>query len=72
MEIPIFLLLVVAYKIHKHGFKISKWGPERSCDLSGAVKVTSEQRKGRLVFPEKGVSAENGMAFIKWIWVWMK
>jgi amino acid transporter len=71
-QIPIFILLVVGYKIHKHGFKISKWGPERSCDLSGCVKAASEKRKGRLVFPDKGLTKENWITFIKWIWVWVK
>ncbi|KIM93692.1 hypothetical protein OIDMADRAFT_173067 [Oidiodendron maius Zn] len=69
---PIFVLLVVGYKIHRHGFRISKWGPERSCDLSGCVQATGEKRKGRLVFPDKGITRENTTAFIEWIWVWVK
>jgi yeast amino acid transporter len=60
------------FKIQKHGFKISKWGPEKSGDLSGAILASSENRKGRLKFPEEGLTKENTKAFIIWLWAWIK
>jgi amino acid transporter len=65
-------LLIVAYKIRRHGFNFSQWGPERSKDLRNCVQVSSDKRKGRLEFPDKGVTAENGKRFLEWIWVWTK
>jgi amino acid transporter len=73
-QIPIFISLVVGYKIGKHGFHVSQWGPERSCDLSGAIQA-SEKRVGRLEFPDQGLwglSFNNVVIFLRWIWVWMK
>ena len=71
-QIPVFIALIAGYKIHKHGFKISKWGPERSCNLNGCIQVTGEKRKGRLVFPDRGFTKENWLTFTNWIWVWIK
>ncbi|KAI1913774.1 hypothetical protein LOZ53_002226 [Ophidiomyces ophidiicola] len=70
--VPVYVLLIIGYKIKRHGFKFSQWGPERSNDLSNAVQVTSEKRKGRLEFPDKGFTSENFRTFFRWIWVWMK
>jgi len=70
-QIPIFITLVLSYKIGRHGLHISRWGPERSCDLSGAIQA-SENRVGRLKFLDKGITMGNVVAFVKWIWVWMK
>ncbi|KIM96928.1 hypothetical protein OIDMADRAFT_169710 [Oidiodendron maius Zn] len=72
IAVPLFIVLIAGYKIHKHGFKISKWGPERSCNLSGCIQVTGEKRKGRLVFPDRGFTKENWLTFTNWIWVWIK
>jgi amino acid transporter len=70
--IPVFILLILGYKIRKHGFRISQWGPERSNDLRNTIQAASETRKGRLEFPDDGFTKENGRKFLKWIWVWMK
>ncbi|KAH8586175.1 proline-specific permease [Bisporella sp. PMI_857] len=70
--IAIFICLILSYKIHKYSVKFFHWGPERSCDLSGAIQAASGKRKGRLEFPDWGFTRENVRAFIKWIWVWTK
>lgn len=72
MQVPVFILLIIGYKLRKHGFNISKWGPERSNDLRNTVQVASETRKGRLEFPNDGLTKENTITFVNWIWVWMK
>ncbi|PGH11512.1 hypothetical protein AJ80_07078 [Polytolypa hystricis UAMH7299] len=71
--LPVFILLVVGYKISKHGFKFSQWGPERSNDLRNCVQVTSEKRKGRLELPDESIfTKDNTLTFMHWVWVWMK
>ena len=71
-QVPVFILLIVGYKIRKHGFKISQWGPERSDDLRNSVQASNEKRKGRLELPDEGLSRDNLRTFINWVWVWMK
>ncbi|TAQ89173.1 hypothetical protein B7494_g2498 [Chlorociboria aeruginascens] len=70
--IPVFILLILGYKLRKHGFRISQWGPERSNDLRNAIQVGSETRKGRLEFLDDGFSKDNVRTFFAWVWVWMK
>jgi amino acid transporter len=72
ISIPVFVLLIVSYKIRRHGFNFSQWGPERSKDLRNCVQVSSNKRKGRLEFPHPGLTVENGKRFLEWIWVWTK
>ncbi|KAF7158163.1 hypothetical protein CNMCM5623_002829 [Aspergillus felis] len=72
ISIPVFILLIVFYKIRRHGFNFSQWGPERSKDLRNCVQVSSNRRKGRLEFPQPGLTVENGKRFLEWIWVWTK
>lgn len=72
ISVPVFILLILGYKIRKHGFRISRWGPERSNDLRNAIQAGSEIRKGRLELPDDGFTKENWLTFLKWIWVWMK
>lgn len=72
LQIPVFIFLVLGYKIKKHGFRVSHWGPERSCDLRNTIQANSEKRKGRLEFPDNGFTKENTRTFVEWIWVWMK
>ncbi|KAL3422348.1 amino acid permease [Phlyctema vagabunda] len=69
---PVFILLIVGYKIRKHGFKVSHWGPERSEDLRNTVQVASAKRKGRLEFPDHGFTRGNVHTFFRWVWVWTK
>ena len=69
---PVFILLILGYKIRKHGFKLYDWGPERSNDLRNAIQAGSDIRKGRLELPDDGFTKENGVTFLKWLWVWMK
>lgn len=71
-QVPVFLLLLLGYKIRKHGLAFSQWGPERSNDLRNTVQAASEIRKGRLEFPDEGLTKRNGRMFLDWIWVWMK
>ncbi|KAK3385885.1 proline-specific permease [Podospora didyma] len=73
INIPIFLALLLGYKIKKHGFRISAWGPERSNDLSNAVQATSPNRKGRLEFPDDALFTKDNLRFFAgWVWVWLK
>jgi amino acid transporter len=72
IQVPVFILLIIGYKLRKHGIKLQNWWPERSNDLRNTVQVTSETRKGRLEFPDHGLTAENGRTFAKWLWVWIK
>ncbi|OAX81601.1 hypothetical protein ACJ72_04055 [Emergomyces africanus] len=71
-QVPVFFLLIIGYKLSKHGLNFSQWGPERSNDLRNCVQVTSEKRKGRLHFPDEGLTKYNLQEFIHWIWVWTK
>ncbi|RDW92329.1 proline-specific permease [Coleophoma crateriformis] len=70
--IPVFFLLILGYKIRKHGFNISHWGAERSDDLRNTVQVASVKRKGRLEFLDEGFTMDNAREFIAWLWVWVK
>lgn len=67
-----FIILVVGYKLRRHGLHFSHWGPERSNDLSNAVQASSKQRRGRLEFPDDGFTKDNFASFVHWLWVWMK
>jgi yeast amino acid transporter len=71
-QIPVFMLIIVGYKIYRHGFRISQWGPERSNDLSNAIRAASDVRKGRLEFPDSGFTKENRRKFLNWAWAWIK
>lgn len=67
------MLLIIGYKIRNHGFRFSEWGAERSEDIGNTVQVTTVRRKGRLEFPdEEYITKDNGMAFVRWLWEWMK
>lgn len=70
--IPVFIILIVGYKLRRHGFRFRLWGPERSNDLRNTIQASSEKRKGKLEFPESGFTRENGRTFIDWMWVWLK
>lgn len=72
ISVPVFILLLVGYKIRRHGFEFSKWGPERSNDLRNTVQTASEKRKGRLEFEDEGLTRRNGREFLNWILVWLK
>ncbi|OOQ84427.1 proline-specific permease [Penicillium brasilianum] len=72
ISIPVFFLLVVCYKIRRHGFRFSQWGPERSKDLRNCVQVSSDKRKGRLELSDPVFSFENVKRFGMWLWVWTK
>ncbi|KAL5324908.1 hypothetical protein ACEPPN_006027 [Leptodophora sp. 'Broadleaf-Isolate-01'] len=70
--IPVFILLILGYKIRRHGFRFHQWGPERSNDLRNTIQASSETRKGKLEFPDNGFTKDNGRIFVNWIWVWLK
>jgi len=72
ISLPVFLLLILVYKIRKHGFRLSDWGPEKSNDLSNTIQAASATRKGRLEFSDDGLAREHLRTFANWIWVWMK
>ncbi|TGO90109.1 hypothetical protein BPOR_0079g00220 [Botrytis porri] len=72
VSVPVFILLIIGYKINKHGLKIRNWGPERSNDLRNTIQAASEKRKGRLEFPDQGISMENFKTWAHWIWVWTR
>ena len=67
-----FIFLIIGYKINKHGLKIRNWGPERSNDLRNTIQAASEKRKGRLEFPDEGISMENFKTWAHWMWVWTR
>ncbi len=72
IQLPTFLILIVGYNLRKHGLRIRDWWTDKSGDLSNTVQATSLKRKGRLEFPDNGVTRENLLAIVEWIWVWMK
>jgi amino acid transporter len=72
ISFPIFVALILGYKIKKHGFRVYDWGPERSNDLRNTIQAPSEKRKGRLEFPDNGFTKENGRTLLEWLWVWIK
>ncbi|KAJ4291493.1 hypothetical protein N0V88_006090 [Collariella sp. IMI 366227] len=55
-----------------HGLRFSDWWTDKSGDLSNTVQATSLRRKGRLEFPDNGVTRKNVSTFFTWVWVWMK
>ena len=71
-QIPVLLVLIIGYKFHRYGRKFERWFPERSVNLHGAIQAASEKRKGRLEFPDEGVSWTNMVAFGKWVWIWLR
>ncbi|KFH44645.1 Proline-specific permease-like protein [Hapsidospora chrysogenum ATCC 11550] len=72
-QLPVFLLLIVGYKIRNHGFTFSEWGPERSEDLSNTVQVTTVRRKGRLEPPDEAYFTKaNALATVRWLWEWLQ
>ena len=71
-QIPVFILLILGYKIHRHGFRVSEWGPERSNDLRNTIQASSDVRRGRLELPDNGFTKDNVHTFFNWIWVWLK
>ncbi len=72
-QIPVFIALILGYKMKKHGFKFGAWGPERSNDLRNTIQTTSETRKGRLELPDDGLCTKvNARTFGEWVWVWLK
>jgi amino acid transporter len=70
--IPVFLLLVLGYKVRRHGLRVWEYGFERSGDLSNTVQAASRRRKGRLEFEPGGWTRLNVGLFFEWVWVWMK
>ncbi|KAM3072657.1 hypothetical protein ACMFMF_006993 [Clarireedia jacksonii] len=72
ISIPVFILLILGYKLHKHGLRIRNWGPERSNDLRNTIQAASETRKGRLEFPDEGPSWRNVKVWGEWLWVWLR
>ncbi len=69
LQIPVFILLTLGYKIHRHGFQVTELGPERSNDLRNTIQASSENRKGRLEFPDDGLTKENWRVWWSWVWV---
>ncbi|KAK3384730.1 amino acid transporter [Podospora didyma] len=72
ISIPVFLLLILGYNLRKHGTNFSEWGPDKSGDLSNTVQASNTKRKGRLEFPDDGITRENWSTFVRWIWEWTK
>ncbi|KAG7284094.1 hypothetical protein NEMBOFW57_010455 [Staphylotrichum longicolle] len=72
ISLPTFLLLILGYNLRKHGLRFSDWWTDKSADLSNTVQATSLKRKGRLEFPDNGLTRENVLTFLEWIWVWTK
>lgn len=72
VQLPTFLLLILGYNLRKHGLRFSDWWTDKSADLSNTVQATSLKRKGRLEFPDNGLTRENVLTFLEWIWVWTK
>jgi yeast amino acid transporter len=70
--IPVFVLLVLGYKVRRHGLRFWEYGLERSGDLSNTVQAASTKRKGRLQFEPGGWTRQNIDLFFDWIWVWIK
>ncbi|AEO67776.1 uncharacterized protein THITE_2051579 [Thermothielavioides terrestris NRRL 8126] len=72
ISLPIFLILILGYNIRKHRLRFSDWWSDKSGDLSNTVQATSLKRRGRLEFPDSGVTRENLLTFLEWVWVWLK
>ncbi|KAM7191108.1 hypothetical protein V8F20_009426 [Naviculisporaceae sp. PSN 640] len=72
ISLPVFLILILAYNLRKHGLRVSEWMSDRSSDLSNTVQASNPKRKGRLEFPDDGFTRNNWAVFAEWVWVWMK
>ena len=73
-QIPIFIILIIAYKIRKHGLNVSEWRLERSNDLRFVQIVDPSHRKGKLEFPDQECFfTRKNLRFLgEWLWVWIK
>ncbi|KAK0669781.1 hypothetical protein QBC41DRAFT_249353 [Cercophora samala] len=72
ISLPVFILLILGYNIRKHGFRFGDWWTDKSGDLSQTVQASSYKRKGRLEFPDNGITRDNWATLVHWVWVWMK
>ncbi|KAK4653132.1 hypothetical protein QC762_0080450 [Podospora pseudocomata] len=72
ISLPVFILLILCYNIRKHGFRFRDWWTDKSGDLSQTVQASSNTRKGRLEFPDSGITRHNWAVFVHWVWVWLK
>ncbi|EGE06927.1 hypothetical protein TEQG_05980 [Trichophyton equinum CBS 127.97] len=73
ISLPVFILLLMGYKIRRYGLHFSSWGAECSNDLRNCVQTTSgTHRKGRLIFPDHGPTRRNWETFFAWVWAWTK
>lgn len=72
ISLPVFILLILCYNIRKHGFRFRDWWTDKSGDLSQTVQASSHTRKGRLEFPDSGITGHNWQVFVHWVWVWWK
>jgi hypothetical protein len=72
IQLPVFIILILGYNIHKHGFRFADWWTDKSGDLSNTVQASSLKRKGRLEFPDSGLTKDNLRAFGEWVLVWLK
>ncbi|ERF69015.1 hypothetical protein EPUS_06702 [Endocarpon pusillum Z07020] len=75
-NIPVFLVLILAYRIKLDSWDPRQWIIRANQDLRNPVSVTEQDprlRRGRLRRRDRNVywSRENARGFLQWIWVWL-
>jgi amino acid transporter len=77
INIPIFIVLILAYRVRLEGFNPSNWTRRANEDLRNPLSIAQSDprlRRGRLhrANPDVLFSRGNAERFIQWLWVWLK
>jgi len=76
INIPIFIVLILAYRVKLEGFNPLNWSRRASEELHNPQEISQRNprlRRGRLRRANMDVlfSRENAERFIQWLWVWL-
>ncbi|KAN0082315.1 Amino acid permease domain containing protein [Elaphomyces granulatus] len=77
INIPIFIVLILAYRVKLEGFNPLNWTRRAREDLHNPLSIAQRNprlRRGRLRRANRDVlfSWENAERFIQWLWTWLK
>lgn len=75
MQIPVFLILTIAYHVKLDEANPLNWSLKHNDDMSDPMTVANpDDRRGRLKFNLKGnpVTLNNAKNVADFVWAWMK
>ncbi|KAN0072293.1 Amino acid permease domain containing protein [Elaphomyces granulatus] len=76
INIPIFIVIFLAYRVKLEGFNPLNWTRRANEDLHNPLSVSQmnpSPRRGRLYLDKNFFfSRENAKRVFKWLWVWLK